>query len=491
MSFRAAVYGYALLVLLSGGAGLQAQTSIGSIEALIRSRDYGQALAATQTALQNSPRDYRLWTLEGIVLSLTGKTGEASKAFQTALHIAPDDPAALRGEAQILYQSGDKAAIPLLERILKTNAGDATAHEMLATLEERRGNCAAAVDQFALAGNALAPHARSLEGYGDCLIQIHQPEKAIPVFRQLTQLLPQQGYPQYDLAVALVESKKDEDALQILEPMLAADKPDPDVMSLASDAYEATGNTPKAVAVLRQAIVINPDNSGYYLAFAALCMNHESFQVGVDMLDIGIRHISGDPSLYISRGLLYAQMAQFDKAEADFRTAEKLEPAQSLSSFAIDLTDLQRNKSDVALSDIRAQLKVHPQSPLLNYLLAKLLWSEGNGSDSAASAEALRHALLAIRYKPDMTEAHDLLANIYVAAGHYDLGVEQCHVALQLDPADQTAIYHLIVALRHSGQHSEEIATLVKRLSALQQTSLQQETDRKRFSLVEEKAAAH
>lgn len=492
MRFAAAVHRWALLIILSGGtgAGLLAQTSISSIEALIRSRDYDHALAATQSALRRSPQDHRLWTLEGIVLSLEGKTAKASKAFQMALHIAPDDPAALRGEAQILYQNGDKGAIPLLQRILKTNAGDGTAHEMLAMLEARLGNCPEAVDQFAQAGDALAPHARSLEEYGNCLMQIHQPEKAIAVFQQLTQLVPQQSYPQYDLAVALVESKRVEDALKVLEPMLSQSKPDPDVLSLASDAYEASGNTPKAVAVLRQAIVINPNNPSYYLAFSALCLNHESFQVGVDMLDIGIRHIAGDPSLYISRGLLYAQMAQFDKAEADFRTAEKLEPAQTISSFAIDLTDLQRNKSDVALADIRAQLKVHPESPLLNYLLAKLLWSEGNGSDSDASAEALHHALLAVRYKPDMTEAHDLLANIYSAAGHYDLAIEQCHLALQLDPADQTAIYHLIVALRHSGEHGDEIAALVKRLSALQQSSLQQETDRKRFSLVEEKTAA-
>ena len=492
--FSAAVHRCALFLILSGAAGvrLQAQNSISSIEALIRSRDYDHALAATKSALRGSPRDYRLWTLEGIALSLEGQTAEASKAFQAALHIAPDDPAALRGEAQILYQNGDKEAIPLLGRILKANAADTTARVMLATLEARHGNCPEAVDQFGLAGDALATHARSLEEYGNCLMQIDQPGKAVAVFQQLTQLLPQESYPQYDLAVALVESKRDADALKVLEPMLSESKPDPDVLSLASDAYEATGNTPKAVAVLRQAIVTNPNNPSYYLAFSALCLNHESFQVGIDMLDIGIRHVADDSSLYISRGLLYAQMAQFDKAEADFRTAEKLEPAQSISSFAIDLTDLQRNKSNIALADIRAQLTVHPQSPLLNYLLAKLLWSEGNGSDSAASAEALHHALLAIQYKPDMTEAHDLLANIYSAAGHYDLAVEQCHQALQLDPADQTAIYHLIVALRHSGENGDEIAALVKRLSALQQSSLEQETDRKRFSLVEEKTpSAH
>jgi hypothetical protein len=87
-----------------------------------------------------------------------------------------------------------------------------------------------------------------------------------------------------------------------------------------------------------------------------------------------------------------------------------------------------------------------------------------------------------------MVEARDLLANIYTSSGKYNLAVEQCRLALQYDPSDQTAIYHLIVALRHSGQGEkrDEIQALVKRLSELQKVSRQQETDRKRFKLVEQ-----
>jgi tetratricopeptide (TPR) repeat protein len=186
---------------------------------------------------------------------------------------------------------------------------------------------------------------------------------------------------------------------------------------------------------------------------------------------------------------LYAQLAQFDRAEADFRTAERLDSAQSISSYAIDIAELQRNKTGTALSDIRAQLKLHPRSPLLNYLLAKMLWSEGAAQ---VSPEAMRSAQLAVRLKPDMVEARNLLANLYIASGQYDLAIEQCRTAMQDDPSDQTAIYHLIVALRHTSadQAHSEIPALVKRLAELQQSSLQQETDRKRFSFVEQKASS-
>jgi tetratricopeptide (TPR) repeat protein len=133
-------------------------------------------------------------------------------------------------------------------------------------------------------------------------------------------------------------------------------------------------------------------------------------------------------------------------------------------------------------------LKAHPDSPLLHFLLAKILVYREADTESKASDEAIRSALLAVKLKPDLVEARDLLAGIYTRSGQYNLAIEQCRLALKYSPSDETAIYHLIVALRHSadaGQHAE-IATLVKRLSELQQASRQQQTDRKRFQLVEQ-----
>ena len=466
-------------------------SSVNDIEALIRAHDYDQARGRVQTALRNSPRNPHLWTLEGIIDSITGKTADASKDFETALKFAPDDPAALRGEAQILYKSQDKRAIPLLERILARDGNDNTAHEMLAGIEEKQGDCKAAVEQFALAGTATASHPLSLESYGKCLMQLQRPADAAPIFQQLAAALPQQTWPRYDVAVALADAGQNQSAIEVLAPLFAGDHPDPDALRLASDAYEATGETPKAVALLRQAIVLNPDEPSYYVAFTGLCLNHDSFKVGVDMLDIGIRHIPRSSSLYIARGLLYAQMAQYDNAEADFRTAEKLDAAQGVSAYAIDLTDLQKNKPEEAIEHVRAQLRTHPRSPLLHYLLAKLLWAQGNQAGSPAMAEAQKEASAAIALKPNLNEARDLLGDIDIASDRYGDAEQQSRTALQIDPSDQTAIYHLIVALRHNHEQNaaSEIPALVKRLSLLQQQSLDQETARKHFSLVESKTA--
>jgi tetratricopeptide (TPR) repeat protein len=468
--------------------GQSSQVSIASIESLIRSQQYDQALQLTISTLRETPNDFRLWTLEGIVLSIQGSNQDALIAFDRALSLSPAYAAALKGKVQLLYQRQDKGAIPILEKILKTDPKDGTAHEMLAILEGRHGNCQAAIGHFLLSAQAIANHPASLEVFGYCLVQTKQPGKAIPVFEQLAALLPQQTYPKYDLAVLLVETKQHDAALKVLEPLLVADQSEPELLSLASEAYEAAADTPKAVSLLRRAIVLNPDNANYYSAFAVLCLDHESFQVGIDMINAGMQRISGVPSLYISRGLLYAQLAQYDEAEADFKTAESLDSAQSLSSYALDLAELEKNHPDKALLEVRAQLKVHPNSPLHHYLLAKLLEKVGHDNPGEASREAISSALIAVKLKPDFVEARDLLASLYFASGQYRLAIEQSQVALQYAPSDQSAMYHLIMALRHSGQSGErdKIQALVKRLSETQQASRQRDASRKRFKLVEQ-----
>jgi tetratricopeptide (TPR) repeat protein len=470
--------------VMSSAQGQDKKVSIPAIESLIRAQQYDQALSALKIALRGNPGDYRLWTLQGICLALQENDSQAVAAFDHALRISPNYSPALKGEIQILYKTGDKRAIPLLQRTLKSDPGDTTAHEMLGMLERKAGDCQAAVPHFLQSKEAMANHPASLEAYGYCLFKLDRAADAIPVFRQLVPLLPDESYPSYDLALLLVSIHNNAEALKVLEPLLTPDQADPDILSLASQAYEATGNTPKAVALQRQAIVLSPADPTNYVRFAVLCLTHDSFQVGIDMLNAGLERIADSSSLYLSRGVLYAQLAQWDKAEADFKMAEQLDTTQSIGAYAGDLSILQKNDPDKALVRVRTQLKVHPESPLLHLLLAQLIMNQTPESQSSAFKEAMQEALIAAKSKPDLVEAHNQLASMYMSLSQYDRAVKECRIALEYDPANESAMYHLIISLRHSG-HNDELPPLVKHLSELHQESLRRETDRKRYRLVE------
>ena len=153
------------------------------------------------------------------------------------------------------------------------------------------------------------------------------------------------------------------------------------------------------------------------------------------MLSAGISRLPNEPSLYLDRGLLYAKLAEIGKAKADFKYAEQLDSSQSLSAYATDLAELESNHQDIALANLRAQLKVFPESPLLHYLFAKILDTVGSNDGGAdVSAEALQSALAAARLKPDMVEAHDLLSAMYMRAGQYGKAIEECRLVLNTRP---------------------------------------------------------
>jgi len=69
-------------------------------------------------------------------------------------------------------------------------------------------------------------------------------------------------------------------------------------------------------------------------------------------------------------------------------------------------------------------------------------------------------------------------------ASQYPQAAIQSRNALEIDPKDQTALYHLIQALRKSDQKTE-IPGLLKRLSELRQEATKDEREQYRYKLVE------
>ena len=168
-------------------------------------------------------------------------------------------------------------------------------------------------------------------------------------------------------------AQRPKDAIATLRPLLQQNSTDANVLDLAATAYEADGNTPEAVRLLHQAIVADPHNVNLYLDFANVSMDHQSFQVGVDMINAGLAAEPKSAPLYVARGVLYVQLAQYDKAEADFETADALDPRQSLGSAAEGLAAVQANDPDRALATVQSKLVKRPNDPFLLYLQADIL----------------------------------------------------------------------------------------------------------------------
>jgi tetratricopeptide (TPR) repeat protein len=455
----------------------------GPIATALRSQQFDKALELLQPALKKSPGNAQLWTMQGVAYSGKGRKKEALASFRNALKVSPDNVFALQGAAQIEYESGSTAAVPLLKHLLRLRPGDPTSHAMLAVLEYRQGHCSAAVVHFEKAGELFDSQLDALHAYATCLVRLRQLDKAVKVFQRALALNPDDRRERQLLASIQLMAHQPQDAVTTLEPPLE-NNPDVDTLELASTAYEDAGDTERAVNTLRQAILLDPTNVHLYLDFATISSAHQSFQVGINVVNEGIGQQPKAAPLYFARGVLYVQLGQYDKAQADFETAYELDPDQSLSVAAQGLAAADAHDLDRALTTVQTKLERRPSDPILLYLEADILTQKGAEPGTPEFQLAMRSAKKAVALRPTLGPARAVLAKLYLQAGHYPEAVEQCRKAIELDAKDQTSLYRLIQALRKTDNNSE-IPGLLKRLALLRDEATKEERQHYRFKLVE------
>jgi tetratricopeptide (TPR) repeat protein len=449
----------------------------------LQNEQYEQALVLLRPALSNFPGDAQLWAMQGVALAHEGRKKEALGSFQHALRIFPDYLPALRGAIQIEFDSGNLSAIPLLVRVLRQYPDDQTSHGMLAVLEYQQGDCAAAVPHFEKSGPLFDSRPSALHAYATCLVKLKRFDEAAKTFERTLEIDPDNSQERRLLASVQLMARQPEAAAATIEPLLAAN-PDTETLELAANAHEDSGETDKAVNELRQAILLDPKNVNLYVDFASICFSHQSFQVGINVVSDGVSQQPKSAQLYFARGVLYVQLADYDKAQADLAKAYELDPNESLTAAAQGLLAVQQNDLNRARADVKEKLKRKPDDPVLLYLQADVLAQQGAEPGTNEFQLALQSAKRAVALRPSLAAARAVLAKLYLQSGKNAEAAEQCRKALQIDPKDQTSVYRLIQALRKSGQ-AAEVPELLKRLAQLRQDAAREQKQRNRYKLVE------
>lgn len=457
---------------------------VSGISQVLREKRYAEALALTQSGLTANPKDYRIWTLQGMAQAGLNQHAEALRNLKRAIELSHDYLPALKVEAQIEYETHDPHGRETLKHILRLEPRNFVSHAMLASLSFERRDCDSVVLNYAESEALVREQPVALTQYGQCLYQVGQKAKAIDVLKSAAALDSSSWQGTYNLAVAQYLSGRASEAIETIRVPLNSPQPSPRFLELASSAYEQLGDTPRAVELLRQAIISDPSDSSLYLRFADLSFDHNSFQVGISMLNAGLQKLPDSAPLRLARGVLYIQLGEYEKAQSDFDRAAELDPTQGFSSLAQGLTELQKSNLDGALQITRDQLRRSPKDPYLHYLKAEILRQKGASPGTPSFDEALAAAKTAVQIDPSFSLAQDLLGTFYLRLNQPDLARRQFETVLAKTPNNESALYHLLIALRKSGRTSDLPITM-KRLSEAKALNKNVEARRNRFAFVE------
>jgi tetratricopeptide (TPR) repeat protein len=431
----------------------------------LQQNNNAQAVVIADRILTTRPSDCRVLTLRGIALSREGETSDAQNSFEKALESCPDSLPALEGAAQIAYAKRSAATAGLLQRILLQRPNDQTTHAMLGSLSFQHGDCAAAIEHFERSLSLAQKSEEAQRELGSCLFSQGDHPKAEETFRRIAEQDPSEKNV-VQLAVVEWKSKDFDKALSTLQPLIASGSADSKTFSLAAQIAEEKGDTPRAVEWLHTAILKDPGETANYVLFATISFNHASYQVGIDVVNAGLRQSPDAAKLYLARGVLQVQLSNYDAAVADFEKAHALDSRLSFVEDAMGMIRSQQHDWAGSLEIFQQQAAKHPQDPLLQYLYAEALAHE-NGHDSEQNAaKAIAAVKRSLELEPDYQPARDLLCTLLLKTNRYTEVIDQARIALKSDPTDESALYQEIQAQRRLG-NKEAIQPLVSRLEEL------------------------
>lgn len=445
---------------------------------LLRRGDFVAAVQACETGLKKHPRDFQLWTLKGIALQGVGQNKESLIAFRRALALNPRFLPALQGAAQLEYQLHDPNCRRTLEALLQLRV-EPTAHAMLGVLAFESKDCTTALQHYEAAGDAAHDPLIRWQRAA-CHFQLQQWDGAETQFQALLALKDDDRI-RYNLGLAQVNAKKFAEAVATLQSLAQKSVPEPDAVSLLAAAHEGAKQLTQAFDVLRRVIELYPREERLYADLANLCLEHSAIDLGIEVLEVGMKNNPQSARIQTMLGVLLARADRMPKAEEAFRRAEQLAPDTSFGRVGLAVAMMQMGAADEAIKHLRQQLQRTPKDAQVSLMLAQALLQKDSSPAELKEAHTILRTLI-VR-QPDNARAHSLLGKIYLRQNDSVSAARALEMAIKLDPADRNSTYQLMTVYRKQGR-VKEAAALQDRVQKLLDEEREADVEASRYRLV-------
>lgn len=447
---------------------------------LIRSGKTAEAIAILEDVVARAPADPRARNLLGIALSGAGRHEEAIEQFRQALSRDPRLVAAVKNLAMDELQLGrDSDARGHFANALAMAPDDPAVHYGLGQLEYRARHFEGAVTHFEKSGELYRGNAATLFQYAESCVETGQTGKAAESLGGLQSEVPGpfhfragvllakveqyaaaarqfsqakgEGTDPYDagfnLALAQFKAGNGAAAVEAGRELIAGGLATTELYSVVAKAYEAAGKTKEAYESLRAATQLDPRDETPYLDLIALCAEHENYDLGLEIADVGLKVNAAAYRLRVDRGIVLALLGRMEEAEKEFARAAEGKPEETEAHLARAIALMELNRIAEATDLLRQRRKVRDDSYLVNWHLAEALLKSG-GDDVAETTEALMRS---IELNPAIPRTHFLLGKILLLRGQTDEAIGELQAVLRLDSEDVSAIYQLAQAYRKKG----------------------------------------
>ena len=188
-------------------------------------------------------------------------------------------------------------------------------------------------------------------------------------------------------------------------------------------------------------------------------MDHENFDLGLEIADISVERIPDSDRLHVQRGVALAMKGRFEDAQAAFGEAARLAPQRNLPGVALGLILMQRDRLPEAVQVLRDQRERAANDYLVHWFLAEALNRSGAEPGGAEEREAIDALRRSVDLNQELFQSRLLLGKMLARRGEFEEAIRQLERARSIDPNDVSATYQLGLVYRRQGD-AEKAAAL-------------------------------
>jgi len=283
----------------------------------------------------------------------------------------------------------------------------------------------------------LAKDANSFDGLRiKALIDMAQGkfEDALPIFEQANKIKPYSRDLIGWYAQAYSSAQKSDQAVALVNDMLAHDKSWPQGYQFLFMYYGRLGDKEKAEAALRDNAKNDPSSENALTNYANFLAASKRIPEGEAVIRRALSDPKDFPKAHMLVGDFYVRTSQFDKATAEYQAGAK-EDAKNAVTYQERLVALEAyEKHPEEAAKMAKQLaEEHPKDPSVNEIYASVLLQTGQKADAARSLDSLKGL---VAKNPGDPVLHLDLARAYFSVNEKDKALSE---ALEAAHAEQKA----------------------------------------------------
>jgi tetratricopeptide (TPR) repeat protein len=464
----------------------------------VERQEFTEAIRALDRFLATSPNDLKALNLLGIALTGAGRTSDANDRFRQALNIDPAFVPALKNLGVNEFNSGKVAdAGRYFEQVLRHVPDDPIAHVHLGEIAFAEHRFAVARTHYERAGEPVLQHVPWILHYARCLLAVHDTAKAMVLLDRIPEAdvdgqfeagvalgeaaayaeaarffgASRRGYKDpyaaaYNQILMLIEGGEYQPAIDVADDLFGHGMKTAELYNLVSRAYVGTDRLKDAYDALREAARLEPTGEAHYLDLALICLDHENYDLGLEIVEVGLTYLPDSSRLHLHRGVVLAMKGLMEQAETEFDRARQLAPDGAAAYVALAMTWMQTGRTPKAVDMLRERARLERSNAAIQHMFGVALVRSGVDPSEPAGLEAINAFRAAIRLDPQLGGAYAELGKMLLKRDEIESSIAALERAVALEPDRVAPAYSLAQAYRRTGQTARAQA-LLARVSAL------------------------